>query len=73
MPEYYPFEVSQGEDTVMRNDFDGRIDVVPVSDPNIPSAAHKMMMAQMALQMAQQAPAGMYNTEELHKTERVIA
>jgi hypothetical protein len=68
MPEFYPFEVSQGEDTVMRNDFDGRVDVIPVSDPNIPSAAHKMMMAQMALQMAQQAPAGMYNTEELHKT-----
>ena len=68
MPEYYPFEVSQGQDAIMRNDFDGRIDIVPVSDPNVPSAAHKMMMAQMALQMAQQAPAGMYNTEELHKT-----
>ncbi|MEK9918537.1 MAG: hypothetical protein VW496_03990 [Pelagibacteraceae bacterium] len=68
MPEYYPFDVSQGQDNIMRKDFDGRIDVIPVSDPNIPSSAHKMMMAQMALQMAQQAPSGMYNTEELHKT-----
>jgi len=68
MPEYYPFEVSQGQDAILRNDFNGRIDIIPVSDPNVPSAAHKMMMAQMALQMAQQAPAGMYNTEELHKT-----
>jgi hypothetical protein len=64
---YYKLEVD-GEPLMTAEDFDGRIDIVPVSDPNIPSSAHRMMMAQMAMQMSQQAPAGMYNMEELHKT-----
>lgn len=68
MPDEYPFEMPGAEDTVLSEDFDGRVDIIPVSDPNVPSAAHRMMMAQMALQMSQQAPAGMYDTEELHKT-----
>ena len=38
-----------------------RVDVIPVSDPNIPSNAHRLMLAQMALQMAQQSPPGMFN------------
>ena len=48
--------------------FDGRIDIIPVSDPNIPSSAHRMMMAQLALQLSQAAPPGMFNVEELNKT-----
>ena len=51
-----------------QNDFDGRIDIIPVSDPNIPSNAHRMMMANMALQMAQQSPPGMFNLEALNRT-----
>ena len=53
---------------IYRSDFDGRIDIVPVSDPNIPSSAHRMMMAQLALQLSQSAPPGMFNVEELNKT-----
>ena len=37
--------------------------LLPVSDPNIPSNAHRMMISQMALQMAQQSPPGMFNLE----------
>ena len=44
------------------------MDIVPVSDPNIPSNAHRMMLANMALQMAQQSPPGMFNIEELNRT-----
>ena len=51
-----------------KQDFDGRIDVLPVSDPNIPSNAHRMMISQMALQMAQQSPPGMFNLEALNRT-----
>tara|TARA_R110000822_G_scaffold12986_7_gene46724 strand:- start:330 stop:2975 length:2646 start_codon:yes stop_codon:yes gene_type:complete len=68
MPKNYPFTMAGDEMQILRTDFDGRIDIIPVSDPNVPSSAHRMMMAQMALQMAQQAPPGMYNTEELHRT-----
>ena len=53
---------------VLKRDFDGRVDIVPVSDPNIPSNAHRMMLSQLALQLAQQAPPGMFNMEELNRT-----
>ena len=54
--------------SIFKSDFDGRVDIVPVSDPNIPSNAHRMMMANMALQMAQQSPPGMFNLEALNRT-----
>jgi len=64
----YPYEVPYAEQSVFKKDFDGRVDVIPVSDPNIPSNAHRMMLAQMALQMAQQSPPGMFNIEALNRT-----
>ena len=68
LPMEYPYEVPFAEQSVFKKDFDGRVDVIPVSDPNIPSNAHRMMIAQMALQMAQQSPPGMFNIEELNRT-----
>ena len=68
LPSEYPYEVPFAEKSVMKQDFDGRVDVIPVSDPNIPSNAHRMMIAQMALQMAQQSPPGMFNLEALNRT-----
>lgn len=70
--EYLPDEsmcdIPNGTLKVFRSDFDGRIDIVPVSDPNIPSSAHRMMMAQLALQLSQSSPPGMFDIEELNKT-----
>ncbi len=68
LPSEYPYEVPFAEKNVLKQDFDGRIDVLPVSDPNIPSNAHRMMISQMALQMAQQSPPGMFNLEALNRT-----
>jgi hypothetical protein len=68
LPQEYPYEVPLAERNIYQTDFDGKIDVVPVSDPNIPSNAHRMMLANMALQMAQQSPPGMFNTEALNRT-----
>ena len=68
LPMEYPYEVPYAEQSVFKKDFDGRVDVIPVSDPNIPSNAHRMMLAQMALQMAQQSPPGMFNIEALNRT-----
>jgi len=68
LPNEYPFDVPGVSRTVMKQDFDGRVDIIPVSDPNIPSNAHRMMLAQMALQLAQQSPPGMFNMEELNRT-----
>ena len=68
LPQEYPYEVPLAERSIYQSDFDGKVDVIPVSDPNIPSNAHRMMLANMALQMAQQSPPGMFNTEALNRT-----
>jgi hypothetical protein len=68
LPNEYPYDVPYEDRSIFKNDFDGRIDIIPVSDPNIPSNAHRMMMANMALQMAQQSPPGMFNLEALNRT-----
>jgi len=68
LPIKYPYDVPYESRSVFKKDFDGRIDILPVSDPNIPSNAHRMMMANMALQMAQQSPPGMFNLEALNRT-----
>ena len=68
LPVEYPYDVPYEDRSIFKRDFDGRIDIVPVSDPNIPSNAHRMMMANMALQMAQQSPPGMFNLEALNRT-----
>jgi len=53
---------------IYRSDFDGRIDILPVSDPNIPSNAHRMALAQLALNLSQSSPPGMFDLEELNRT-----
>jgi hypothetical protein len=68
LPEEYPYDVPFEDRSIFKSDFDGRIDIIPVSDPNIPSNAHRMMMANMALQMSQQSPPGMFNLEALNRT-----
>tara|TARA_R110000796_G_scaffold8869_2_gene30250 strand:+ start:524 stop:3007 length:2484 start_codon:yes stop_codon:yes gene_type:complete len=68
LPDEYPYELNNYDNKALKSDYDGKIDVIPVSDPNVPSNAHRMMMNQMAMQMAQTSPAGMFDMEELNKT-----
>jgi hypothetical protein len=68
LPVEYPYDVPNASREIFKKDFNGAIDVIPVSDPNIPSNAHRMMLANMALQMAQQSPPGMFNLEALNRT-----
>ena len=68
LPSEYPYDVPYESRNIFKSDFDGRVDVIPVSDPNIPSNAHRLMIAQMAMQMAQQSPPGMFNLEALNRT-----
>ena len=56
LPEEYPYNVVGAERTVKAEDFDERVDVVPVSDPNIFSMSQRVTLAQTELQLAQAAP-----------------
>ena len=56
LPQEYPYAVAGGDRTIMRQDFDDRVDVVPVSNPNIFSQAQRIALAQSQLEMAAQAP-----------------
>jgi len=67
-PEYEYVTSEPPEATHSRTkDFDDRVDIIPVSDPNAATMAQKVMQYQAALQLAQTAPPGMYNMEILHR------
>tara|TARA_R110001592_G_scaffold70993_2_gene217171 strand:+ start:514 stop:2991 length:2478 start_codon:yes stop_codon:yes gene_type:complete len=61
----YPYETDE-EETIKAEDFDDRVDVIPVSDPNASTMAQRIMQYQAAMQLAQSAPQ-MYNLPELHR------
>jgi hypothetical protein len=56
LPANYPYMVAGGEQTIKQTDFDDRVDVIPVSDPNIFSMAQRVTLAQSQLQLAQANP-----------------
>tara|TARA_B110000902_G_scaffold240176_1_gene289461 strand:- start:24 stop:1943 length:1920 start_codon:yes stop_codon:yes gene_type:complete len=61
----YPYETDE-EEFIKTEDFDRRIDVLPVSDPNAATMAQRIMQYQAAMQLAQSSPE-MYNLPELHR------
>ena len=65
MPEDYEWEVDGG-DMMKSKDFNGRMDLIPVSDPNSSTMAQRIMQYQAALQLASTAPQ-LYNLSELHR------
>jgi len=56
LPQQYPYEVAGAQQQIYSADFDGRVDVLPVSDPNIFSMAQRVALAQSQLQIAQSNP-----------------
>ena len=66
LPQEYPYSVEGAESAVMASDFDDRIDVVPVSDPNMFSQAQRIALAQTKLQLAGAAPE-LHNMYEVYK------
>ena len=56
LPPSYPYATGTGVQEVLNADFDGRVDVVPVSDPNIFSQSQRITMAQELLTMVQSNP-----------------
>ena len=64
MSEDYSYQI-EGEFSRTK-DFDGRVDVIPVSDPNAATMSQRVMQYQAALQLAQQAPQ-LYDMGKLHR------
>jgi len=56
LPPEYPFDVVGGARNIKQTDFDDRIDVVPVADPNIFSMSQRITLAQTQLQIATSNP-----------------
>ena len=56
LPPNYPYDVVGGQRQIKQTDFDQRIDVIPVADPNIFSQTQRITMAQTQLQMALSMP-----------------
>ena len=63
-PTQYPYDTA--ENALTAEDFDDRVDIIPVSDPNAGTMAQRIMQYQAALQLAAQAPQ-MYNLPLLHR------
>ena len=56
LPPTYPYAVRGGDRQIKLADFDDRVDVIPVSDPNIFSMTQRISLAQTQLQLAQSNP-----------------
>ena len=56
LPPVYPYDVVGGQRQIKQTDFDARVDIIPVADPNIFSQTQRLTMAQTQLQMAMSNP-----------------
>jgi len=56
LPPVYPYDVVGGQREIKVQDFDERIDILPVADPNIFSQTQRITMAQTELQLAMSNP-----------------
>jgi len=56
LPPEYPYDVVGGERNIKLTDFDDRIDIIPVADPNIFSMSQRITIAQTELQLATSNP-----------------
>jgi hypothetical protein len=56
LPPEYPYDVVGGARNIKQTDFDNRVDVIPVADPNIFSMSQRITLAQTQLQIATSNP-----------------
>jgi hypothetical protein len=66
LPPVYPYDVVGGQRQIMQSDFDDRIDILPVADPNIFSQTQRISLAQTEMQLAASNPA-IHNQYEVYR------
>jgi len=69
MADEYPYEVDSEDKHVLRSDFDGRVDVIPVSDPNIYSNVQRMAQAQGVMELIDRG-GSLYDEEARREAHR---
>jgi len=67
LPPEYPYDVVGGARNVKQTDFDDRVDVIPVADPNIFSMSQRITLAQTQLQIATANPQA-HNMYQVYRT-----
>ena len=67
LPSEYPYDLPGITEKIFKVDFNGSVDIIPVSDPNIPSNAQRMMLVQMVQQIAAQSEPGMFDMEAINR------
>ena len=66
LPQEYPYDVVGGQRMIMQTDFDDRVDILPVADPNIFSQTQRISLAQSELQLATSNP-GIHNMYQAYR------
>ena len=66
LPPVYPYDVVGGQRQIMKMDFDDRVDILPVADPNIFSQTQRISLAQTELQLATSNPQ-IHNQYEVYR------
>jgi len=56
LPQEYPYAVANNETTIKLSDFDERVDIFPISNPDIFSQSQRIAMAQEMMQLVQSNP-----------------
>jgi hypothetical protein len=67
LPPIYPYDVVGGERQIKVADFDDKVDILPVADPNIFSQTQRINIAQTEMQLAMSNPQ-MHNLYEVYRT-----
>ena len=66
LPPVYPYDVVGGTRQIKQADFDDKVDIIPVADPNIFSQTQRISLAQTEMQLAASNP-GIHNTYEVYR------
>jgi len=66
LPPEYPYDVVGGQRQIKQADFDDKVDIIPVADPNIFSQTQRISLAQTEMQLAASNP-GIHNTYEVYR------
>ena len=66
LPPEYPYDIVGGQRMIKQSDFDDRVDIIPVADPNIFSQTQRISLAQTELQLATSNPQ-MHNMYEVYR------